>query len=152
MAWRVWGKQFESGELEDQTISQPIVINQDTVLIGCRIWIIIYDNPVFTSLNMKIYDGADLIAQSSNSPTKSEIITLGNGIKEIFFTFNKVNLKASEEYNFVLNGIGYAPSGGSHISWRLSFPDPVYQHNSTITFVSIPSNPLTLTLVGSNEL
>jgi hypothetical protein len=67
-----------------------------------------------------------LIHTSSNTLTKSEIITLENGVKEVYFNFDEPTFNGNDLYNVVINGTGYVPTVNSYIAWRQSFPDTVY--------------------------
>ena len=131
MAWQIYADQYSTAEMSDASKSALITFDKSEIIIATRVWILIYNNPPFTSLNMKIYsnDGGfakKLIATSTNVQLKADIHTLDNAIKEIWFDFNKVNVREGDSYHFVINGTGYTGSTSSHIAWKKSFPDPVY--------------------------
>lgn len=157
MGWTVYGDPYLAGELEDLSHFQTVQFQSDIVLRAVRTWVIVYDNPVFTSLSCKIYSnetvGGDnsprkLLATSTDVRTKAEIHTLANGIKEIYFNFNDVPLKGADLYNFVLQGTGYAPAGGSHLAWMKGFPDPVYTAGYTPTLESLAVAPYQIYFIG----
>lgn len=159
MAWSVYGDNYSTSAMTDTSIFQPVTFGEDTILLAVRTWIILYNNPPFTSLNMKIYSnetigGSEtpkkLLATSTNSLTKSEIITLENGIKEIYFEFNYPVFNGADIYSFVLNGVGYTGSDSSHISWMKAFPDPVYSSGYTPAIETLPYAPYQLYFIGSN--
>lgn len=140
--WKVYGDPFESGELANTNKFVTAKFINNKILIGVRTWIICYNDPKFTSLNMKIYSNEvvgglntckKLLYTSTNTILKSEIITLDNGAKEIYFDFNKIPINGDDRYNFVLSGSGYVYSSSSHIAWMKAFPDPVYAGGSGYT-------------------
>jgi hypothetical protein len=135
-------------------------MNENTVLLGCRIWVIVYGDPAFTDLSMKIYgDNQDagagehypdgLIATSTNSLTKAQIITLDNGVKEIYFDWDRVPLQANSWYNFKLIASGYSPVGTEHLAWRLGYPRYVYETNLTIQPVKLSVLPFSIYFIGA---
>lgn len=158
MPFKVWGVPYETGQLGSTDIYQPVRFNTNLILKAVRIWIIVNDDPTFTNLYMKIYSDSHgalthapgkLLHTSTNSLTKSEIITEANGVKEIYFTFNNVNVQGSTWYNFVLNGTGYAPTGDKLIAWRQAFPDPVYSTGLTVNTANLNKFPFTFYAIGA---
>lgn len=159
-AWKVFGDDFESGELENTNKFQTTKFGYDTILRAVRTWIIVVGDPTFTDLHMKMYSnqliGSDnspnvLIATSTNTLTKSEIITLENGVKEIYFEFDYIPCNGETLYNFVINGTGYtSPTTTSHIAWRKAFPDPVYTSGYTPAMETVPYSPYALYIIGAN--
>lgn len=159
MPSKVWGVPYESGQLENTDIYQPVKFNSNIILRAVRIWVIVYDDPDFTDLTMKIYSDTPttdldhvpgkLLHTAENTITKAEMITLDNGFKEIYFRFDDVNLNGSTWYNFVLNGTGYAPTGDKHIAWRQAFPDPVYSTGLTIDIANLFRFPFSFYAIGA---
>lgn len=158
MGWRVWGSGWDSTEeLEDGALYQPVLFNRDTVLRAARTWIIVVGDPVFESLSMKIHSNrviddfdtpGKILHSSIDVRTKSEIHTLANGVKEIFFTFADIPLKGSEVYNFVINGEGYMPAPSSHLAWMKGFPDPVYATGYSPAIETINRAPFQIYFIG----
>jgi hypothetical protein len=152
--WQVYGDQFSTSEMTDTTKSALITFDKNEILIATRIWIVIYNNPTFTSLNMKIYSNDNgspkkLIATSTNVQLKADVHTLDNAIKEIWFEFNKVNVKEGDSYHFVLNGSGYTGSDSSHIAWKKAFPDPVYSWG-VVTLPALGRAPYDIYCIGAD--
>jgi hypothetical protein len=152
--WRVWGWRYDTSELADTTVYQPVIFNKKAILEGCRIWVIAYNDPVFTSLSMKIYSDKDglpktLLHTSTNVVAKSDMLTLANGIKEIFFTFNRPTFNSTDTYHFVLNATGYTGNTGSHLAWMKAFPDPVYREGLTLSVTNLNRNPMTIYFIGA---
>ncbi len=157
MGWRVWGIPFESGELSNTSKYVSIKFNKDMILKAIRTWIIVYNDPTFTSLNMKIYscDGSTpngtpikLLATSTNALIKSDVHTLANGVKEVWFEFNDLPVNGNDYYNVVLNGVGYVPTANSHLAWMQAFPDPVYRDGLTINMTKLNRMPYALYVIG----
>lgn len=134
MAWTVWARNWETGQLSDTTLYCTFRMNTNTILRAVRTWIVVYNNPVFTSLNCKIYSNESrsgvntpvkLLHTSTDSRLKAEIHTLDYGVKETYFTFDDVPLQGDTWYNLVINGAGYVPTDSSYLAWMHSYPDPV---------------------------
>jgi len=154
MSWRVFGETLNTADLTSPNKYQAVIPNDDIILIAARTWIIFYNNPTVTNLGMKIYsndNGAPgKLLATSNVLTKAEIITLANGCREVPFTFNNFNMRATDTYHFSLFGAGYTdgwPSAG--LSWRKGWPDPVYTTNVVTTYTSVGVSPYALYLVGA---
>lgn len=150
MGWRVWGTDFESGELASTAKFQTFRPNADILLRYVRTWFIFINDPIFTDLSVKLYSNevrsgdntpVELLA-STDARTKSELITLENGVKETGFEFSSViPLQANTYYNIVINGTGYIPTASSYIAWMKAFPDPVYSTDYTPAIETINYAP-----------
>lgn len=154
MAWKVWGNYYLTGELSNQTNFQPVTFNDNYIIRACRTWVIFYNDPVLTSLNMKIYSDHNnaprkLLATSTNSQLKSDMITLTNGIKEIWFEFDYFPVQANEVYHFVLNGVGYTGTSSSHLAWMKGYPDPIVGTGSPIQYTQAGTAPYQIYFIGS---
>lgn len=152
-----YGKPFETADMTGTTMSIRMRPNDDTVLKAIRTWLIFNNySGVLTGLTCKIYsDNASqtpgaLIATSTNSFSKANIITENSGVREIYFLFDEISLHTSTFYHFVLNATGYSYSSSAHIAWRHAYPDPVYQTNLPLTFESLAESPFFLTMIGAD--
>lgn len=126
----VWARPWDSGELANTAIYQAMRMNDNAILQAVRIRLVVYNDPVFTDLNCKIYSDdsgvvGGLIHTSTDSRTAAEIHTLDYAWKETYFTFNKANLQKDTWYNFVINATGYSPTASSHLAWMHTYPDPM---------------------------
>lgn len=157
MGWLVFADNWETGELTNTNKFQTLQFGDDIILRAIRTWIVVINDPVFTSLNMKLYSNElisgdntpkQLIATSTNSLTKAEIHTLANGVKEIYFEFNYIPVNGSTLYNLVINGAGYTPTENSSLAWMKAFPDPVYSGGYTPTMETLPYAPYQLYAIG----
>jgi hypothetical protein len=156
LTWKIFANNFESGELSNTNKFVNMDFEEDTLLRAVRTWIVVYNDATFTSLNMDVYTNRSdntpgvKLASSTNSLTKSEIITLDNGVKEIYFTFNDVLLDKDDSYNFVMQGVGYSPTSTSYLAWVQAFPDPVYTINGfTSTLENINRAPYRIYAIGA---
>jgi hypothetical protein len=152
--WRVWGDPYTTAEMSNSSRHQKVEFDDNYILKAVRTWVIIYNNPTFTSLNMKVYsDNAGvpgkLLHTSTNNLLKSEIHTLDNGVKEIYFDFNEIPVRSGDIYHFVINASGYTGSETSHIAWMKAFPDPVYATGLTVSFSNLLYLPYQLYFIGS---
>lgn len=146
MSWKVWGKTYAHNQLIE-SLTIPI----DTSLIGARVWVILYNSPIFNSVELQILSGSGVIAKSTNVYTKNQISTFPNAAREIFFNFANVNLKKELEYGFRINLNGYLFAPSRAFSWMIDFPRPAYDPDFVPDITKISSAPFTLTLVGSEE-
>lgn len=153
MGWRVWGEWYPTAAMSNTTFYQPAIFDANYSIIGCRIWVINYNDPAFTALTMKVYsnfNGAPkaLIATATNTQPKASVFTNTNGAREIFFNFDQLNVRDGETYHFVLNATGYTGTSSSHLAWMRGFPDPVYRP-SPFGFEDLAVAPFTLYFVGA---
>lgn len=155
--WTVYGDPWESGELANTNKFQTIKYKDNIILKAIRTWVIVVNDPTFTNLTMKIYSNTvvssdntpvKLLYTSTNTLTKSEIITLANGVKEIYFTFDDVPMQEETLYNLVINGAGYVYSSSSHLAWMKAWPDPVYTAGYTPTSESLAVAPYQVYAIG----
>jgi hypothetical protein len=154
MAWRVYGEQIGTASLTSG-VSQRVQFNSNIVLRACRIWLIFYNNPALTNLTMKIYSddrgvARKLLHSSTTTLTKAQIITLANGIKEIYFEFDYPAFDADDIYHFVLTGTGYTGTDSTHIAWKHAWPDPVYTTGWTPSLMNLEVAPKAIYFIGSS--
>jgi hypothetical protein len=157
MSYTVWADPWASSELTNTARFQTISFPENTILKAIRTKIVVYNDPAFTSLSAKLYSnelvsGVNtprmLIAQSTNSHLKAEVCTLENGVKEIWFDFNFISLRAGDKYNIVISGTDYVYSDASHLAWAKAWPDPVYKDGWTCSFESLVVSPYYIYAVG----
>jgi len=157
MARTYYGDPFETAELtSNQNKYIRFKPNSNIVLKALRTWLIFNDyTGTLTALVGKLYSdrgglpGA-LIASSTNSFNKADIITLASGIKEIYFNFNNLPLHSSSYYHLVLSASAYTYSDASHIAWRKAWPDPVYRTGVNTNFEGLGNAPYTLSIIGDD--
>jgi len=158
MAWTVYGDDLTSGDLTGVTKFQPVTFGQDLVLRAVRTWVIVYNDPVFTSLNMKIYSNDNssgshtpkkLLATSTNVQLKASVHTEANAVKELWFEFDYPVFNGADIYNIVINGVGYSPTPTSHLAWMKGFPNPVYSTGYTPSMITLPYAPYELYFIGA---
>ena len=157
MTYKVWAVDFTSDDMTGISKFVTFKPNENITVRALRTNFIVYNDPVFTSLNAKIYSvGPDnvpveLIYSSTDVRTKAEIHTLPNGDKSTYFTFNDVLIQANTYYNLVINGTGYIPTTNSYLAWRLAFPDPVYRDPLfTYGFSNINRCPYALEIIAGD--
>lgn len=158
MGWTVWGDDWPTTEsMQDASLFQTVQFNGNFVLRAARTWIIIFGDPVFTSLSMKIYSNAvvsglnsprKLLHTSTDVRTKAEVHTQPHAVREIYFNFADVPVKGNDKYNFVINATGYAPTGNSYLAWRKAFPDPVYSGGYTPAIETVGVAPREIYFIG----
>lgn len=136
MAKNWYARMYETGELTPASCYQPFTINDSISLEAIRLTVVVYNNPTLLGLRAHIYSNrydvpAGLIMSSENTWDKSEICTLDNGAKQIYFTFEPKHLNGSDTYHLVLTADSYTGTDSSHIAWVLSYPKPIYTANVT---------------------
>jgi len=155
MGWRVWGEQLTTADFSGTPrVYQAVKFNSDIILRACRTWIIFYNDPAITSVQMRIYSNnggvpGKLIHTSTNTLTKAECITLQNGVKEVYFDFNFPVFKAEDTYHFVLWGNGYTGDSTSHVAWMRGFPDPVHTAGISAGYQYLLRYPFQIYFIGS---
>lgn len=152
--WRVWGDDFSTAAMTDTSMYQRVTFDRNYIIRGVRTWLIFYNDPALTNVNMKIYSDEGglprkLLATSTNTLTKAEIITLENGVKEIYFDFNDFPVKQDNSYHFVINGTGYTGSVSSHVAWMKGYPDPVLDQTPAPSFSNLLTSGYQLYFIGS---
>lgn len=162
MAWRVFGERFETSDFTaPYRVYQPIkfasLTSKNVRVKAIRTWFIVYNNPTFTSISLKIYSSrsgtpGSLLYTSSNSITKSQLITEDNGPKECFFEFDQpFAVDGNKQYVIVPVLTGYTGDDTSHVAWRRAFPDVVYDDNLTLTYVKLGVAPFLVSSVVGEE-
>lgn len=158
MGWAVYGDNFETADLTGTSKFQSVTFGQDIILRAIRTWIIVYNNPSFTYLNMKIYSNdassgsntpKKLLATSTNTQLKADIHTEANAIKEIWFEFDYPVFNGADIFNIVINGVGYTYDVNSHLAWMKGFPNPVYSSGYTPSMLTIPYAPYEGYFIGA---
>lgn len=157
--WKVWGDPITTADMSGNLVYQKLKPNDDIFCLAVRIWVIVYNNPTYTSLSLKLYSEdtattapGNLILSSDNVQLKADVCTLANGVKEIWFHFNSPNgiaLNTATNYYFVLNAVGYTGDASSHLAWMKAWPDPVYTTNLSTTVESLAVAPKTIYIIGS---
>jgi hypothetical protein len=153
MTYTVYGDTYNSdGELGTKSIRSRI--NKNWIIRHIITQIVVLNNPPFTNLRFEIYTDKDdetmgeLLHTSDNTPTKSEIITLANGVKWVTFDYSDIQIDGSNFYHYVLNGTASGLSGSSTIAWKHSFPDPVYRTGLALTLEELQVTPYDFIIIG----
>jgi len=114
MTWKMWGTPWDSGELSNTNLKQKIIFSENTIVKSIRTWVIVFNDPTFTNISMKIYaqdsntgspdDVGVLLHTSVNSFTKAEILTTeDNAAKELYFNFNTPTFVKDIDYFIVMS-------------------------------------------------
>lgn len=133
------------------------IIADDFQLTAARAVVIHYNDPAYTDLTLEIWSNNDsgnpgvLFSTSTTTWLKSEISTLDNALKEIYFAFNKPMLQQNEFYHFALRASGYTGDASAHLAWALSWPRPRYTFGVTETQAKAAKYPLDLHFIGHLE-
>lgn len=156
--WQVLAKPYYTdASLTDTSQFQPVKFAENTVLKAVMLWVVVFGDPTFTSLNLKIYSNDDeqvaktpkkLLYTSTNSWLKADVHTEDYACRELYFEFANVNLRRDTWFNFVLGSSGYSgASVDSHLAWKLAFPDP--QYSEDVTTDAVQTYPLTFVPIAA---
>ena len=152
--WLVYAKTYySSSDLTDATLYQPMKFGYNVALKAVRSWVVVFNDPPFTALNMKVYANDEnaasptpskLLYTSSNTWTKANVHTSDHACKELYFQFDDICLRRNTWYHFVINGTGYTGSTSSFLAWKNSYPDPIYPEGVTLSKEKLGSYPLSI--------
>jgi hypothetical protein len=154
MGWKVYGERLLTADLTSNLrVYQRVNFNSDIILKACRVWLIAYNDPSFTSLTMDIYSISGttpkkLLHSSTNSVLKADMLTDTNGVKEIFFNFNSPTFKGVDTFGFVLRATGYTGTTSTHLAWKKAWPDPVYRLNVPVGLHVVGKSPYDIYFIG----
>lgn len=158
MVWTVYGDEFSTAQMTDSTMSQVVIMPRNQQVNAIRVWLIIHNSSAITNLQMKIYNNdaeatdptaTSLLATSTNSFDKADLITDTYGVKSCYFEFANIALRKGDKYHFVLNCSGYTYSEASHIAWKKAWPDPAYTIGYTATAENLAVAPYEFKLIGA---
>jgi hypothetical protein len=166
MSWKIFAERLDTSDLsvQDEAMgdapghTQKCLITDNMVLKAVRTWVVFFNAPVFSSLELRIYPNdvsyygspplLKRIYTSSNSWTLPEIATEDYAAKELYFEFDQaVNLIGGETYKFAIWANDYTGDATSHIAWVRATNDCAY---SGYVEDSVNNNtaPFKLALIG----
>lgn len=146
---------YNASEALDKTNYQTFTPNANVFLKALRTWVVVYNDPTFTSLSANVYEddgglpGA-LLMSSSNSHTKASLIGANtNALRGVYFTFtNDIILRSADVYHLVLKWTGASGfSETAHVGWIQDVYDPVYAAAQTAN--QIQKSPFNISIVAS---
>lgn len=158
MTWKMYGETLAASDLSTTNIRCPIKFNSNVLVKGIRTCVILYGNPTYTNLRMKIYDNNFLTNEPSlikstslNAFNPNDLLeTHPYGVKFIYFEFTPFGVDRNDLYHAVLSADSYAPTDNSFIAWRNFWPDPVYTENIALESVPFYNAPILITsVIGS---
>ncbi len=156
MAWSVYANSYDTdADFANATKTVRFKLNQNSIIKYIRTWIVVYNDAPFTNITGKIYyddssteTKGDLIEASSTTFTKAQVLSLDNGVRELYFQFNDLALDGDNYYHFALSGTSSGFSESTHIAWRTSYPDPIYADGISVAFANLPKFPYTFCVIG----
>lgn len=157
MTWKVWGTIYNTSDASNTNISQKVKFTSNQLIVAARTWVVVYNNPTFTSISLKIYSDragtpGKLLHTCDTARVKTDLVTLANALIEPYFEFNApdgIPVKANDSYHFVLNMSGYTGDQTSHLAWKKDFPDPVYRDNLNYEFEDLLVAPHAITFISA---
>lgn len=129
---RLYGDPLVNADQSGTRLFALYTPDANKVLKGVRARFVVYNAPIVTSINVKLYtanedDEPGLLLATSTSKTYSEIQAAtwydDYGFFETWFPFPTFpTLKASVQYAFVVNGV-WNMSSSSYLAWTKAYPD-----------------------------
>ena len=150
MGWRMIGKPIETAEIG--VLGQDFILDESQVIKGITIGLIFYNDPTFTSINLKIKSPqGQVIATSLTSYTKAECLAGGNSSYRVMgFEFNETLLQASTAYRLVVDAAAYTAINSSYIAYRSSYPDPQYPRGITLNAAKGVKHPFEFSIISGD--
>lgn len=156
MSWRVFGERIETADMSAPfRVYMPVEFNSDFLLKAIRTWFVIYNDPVFTSIEMRIYSNRSnapgkLITTSSNVQLKADVHTEDNAAKGIYFEWDTPkSFEAGDRYYLVPFINGYTGTEASHIAWVKAWPHAVYTTGLSNDYESLGIDPYHVAFIGA---
>lgn len=154
--WRVYGEELKTADVNGVSlrVTAPFIARKNYVLRASRVFFVAVGDPAFTAISFKIYSdrggtpGA-VLAVSTNSTLKADIMTEDHGIYSFYQEWDDVNLRIDETYHLVPFVSGYTYSDTSLLLWKLVWPSPIYRTNVDNDFNDLTNSPYEFSLVGS---
>lgn len=153
MSWKVFGEVLETSDFSGTIprMYQPVVMNKKYAVKAVRTWVVIYGDPVFTTMQMLICSSKRVIHTFEKSWTLNEITGLDYAAREIYFDFEKpISLDDAITYNFALKLNGYTGTADSHVSWIRGFPDKSDDNSVVLDYKNLGVMPFWMRFVASD--
>lgn len=153
MSWDIVGDSFTTTEFTNGTKSIRFKMPSASIVKYVRTKLVLFGDPTFTNVTAKIYydnngEIGQLYKSSITTWTKAQILTLDNGVNDIYFEFEDIPLDKNNWYHLVLSGAGANFTDVSHIAWKMSYPFPVYTTGWSPSFRILPQFPYDLVIIG----
>lgn len=155
----IWAEEFQTADLTSPNKSYPFKFSEHTVVKAVRTWVISYNDPTFTSLVGKIYSvrGASkaaslLVATSSNTQIKAEIVSTQHSLTEVYFEFDEpIQVEKNTWRCFSIQGSDYTYSLASHLAWVKAWPKSVHRDDQDEVFPDFVLAPYQVHLIGCKK-
>lgn len=137
MGWKTISEVLLDDDLDGTSlrVANRVKFHDDVIITTIRAWFVVFNDPTFTNLSMKIYSDDNgvpkkLLHTSTNVVTKAQLITDLSGYKEAPFNFNEPVFNGNDWYHLVPFATGYTYSSSAWLGWMKDWPDPVYRLNA----------------------
>lgn len=158
MAWQVFGARFETADFTGDPVHfQCFTPAKTLALKAIQSWFVLYNNPTFAGLKMKIYSVKNSIpyqllwTSDENIADADVLLTYDNGIKALYFGFSTPPyLRGGDTYAIVPAFTSYTGTESAHIAWKKTLGDKVYTHFESLIYKNhVGRNAYDLSLVVS---
>lgn len=158
MGYKVWGERCNTADFAgNNRISQPIKFHRDLSLKAILPWVVLFNNPVFSSLKIDLYTNdkdhlpAQLLGTLTCPLSLSGMTTLGYALKQIYYQASgAIPVKAEDIYHLVFGGSGYTGTASSCLYIVKAFPEPIYTTGITNSREKIQQNPYLMGVIGED--
>ncbi|WP_374029775.1 hypothetical protein [Bdellovibrio bacteriovorus] len=140
-------------------VFQILKCKKDVYLRGVRARLVVYNDPDFSGLKCSlrtVKNGmpASVRAISSNTLSKAEITTTGNGLREVYFEFELpygFRILENEEIAICIEVQDYIPAADSYLAFVRAWPRPVYIPSFDPTPFNQNQAPFYLGVIGGHD-
>lgn len=155
--WTIYGERFSDSDFSGTPrVYQPFTLERSLKLKALRTWFAFYNNPSFTTLRMRIYEGAGgvpavQLAEFETQWALADILSANYGAKELYFSFtNPLWLRKGTTYYLVPYIAGSALTSSAHVAWVKAFPDPCTTVSAELSVAKMQSIPFRMALIGAD--
>lgn len=145
MPFKTWGEPLLTADATNTRVYNPMTFSRNVLIKAMRFRLVFNNDPTLTSIGGRLYSDdagmpGGLIANSSDTRTKAELTTQGNGVVESYVLFDDVHIRKDTQIHFLLTLNGYVGTTSSHVAFEKCYPDPVILY-SGFGFKSVKSSP-----------
>lgn len=155
MAWKVFAERLLTADFSGSpTHSARAVFTNDIALKAVRTWVVLFNAPIFTQLEMRIYsnlsNAPDILLHTFDTTWQlSDISDQDYAVREIYFNSAfAFPILSGETYHFVLWPTGYTGDETSHIGWVRTLDDPTYA-GYTPDMKELNASPYRMAYIGA---
>lgn len=159
MTWRAYGTQLETADMSNLNKYYSFTSSYDFFIKGIHAWIIVYNDPAFTSLHIELYENAagsvgqyEGLIGTTGTVTKAEIHTDDYALRDVYFEFSTdVIVRKDIRYTAFIQGSGYTYAESSHLALKKAWPKSLYTPTTALTDMNMHKAPYEFYLIGARR-